>query len=95
MKLKSILVITFFSTVSVFAQANEKAVNSPECGAVVKACEAGGFSVGSHKKNHKGLWVDCIAKLAKGKPVEGVSGVSSDEAKKCVEVKKQKRAEKK
>jgi hypothetical protein len=68
------------------AHAN-KAEQIPACEKIVKACESSGFKAGDHKKNHKGLWVDCVGAIAKGQSVEGVTA-TADEAKACKEAAK-------
>jgi len=69
----------------------------PECAKVVQACTSAnvsatdrktgktihGYQVNEHKLDGKGLWHDCIDPLASGKSVEGVSGITQDEAKVC------------
>lgn len=42
------------------------------CQNIKKACEAAGFVKGQHKQG-KGLWKDCMDKLAKGETVPGVT----------------------
>jgi hypothetical protein len=64
----------------------------PQCEKIAAACEAAGFQPGDHKKNGKGLWVDCIGKIAKGETVAGVSS-TKDEALACEAAKKEKKAE--
>ena len=65
----------------------EKAKDLPQCASITKACEAAGFEPGDHKKNGKGLWVDCVGALAHGKKVEGVTA-TQDEAKACADAAK-------
>jgi hypothetical protein len=55
----------------------------PECSKIVSACKAQGYMHGSHQKNGKGLWVDCIGTIANGKTVSGVTGFTADDAKAC------------
>lgn len=74
-----------------FASA-EKAKELPQCASITKACEAAGFEPGAHKKNGKGLWVDCVGAIAHGKTVAGVTA-TQDEAKACSEAAKTVRAE--
>jgi ribosome maturation protein Sdo1 len=51
------------------------------CASLKKACEAAGFQVGKAKEG-KGLFKDCMQKLAKGESVPGVN-VSVDEIAAC------------
>ena len=44
-----------------------------------------GYIAGEHKFDGHGLWADCVSPLAKGKTVEGVTGVTADAAKACLE----------
>jgi hypothetical protein len=45
----------------------------PACTGVANVCIAKGYLPGEHKKDGKGLWADCVSKVAKGKAVAGVS----------------------
>jgi hypothetical protein len=65
----------------------DKATDIPACSSIAKSCEAAGFEPGDHKKNGKGLWVDCIHAIAKGKTVAGVTGTEA-EAKSCLDAAK-------
>ncbi len=65
----------------------EHAKDLPQCASITKACEAAGYAPGDHKKNGKGLWVDCVGAIAHGKSVAGVSA-TQDEAKTCAEAAK-------
>lgn len=90
-RVQTVLSLTvLFSALTAFG---EKPVDSPACSAAVKACEAAGYEPGDHKKNGKGLWVDCIHAIAKGKTVAGVS-VSQADAKACMEAAKAHRKQK-
>lgn len=60
------------------------------CKQIKAACEAGGYVKGNHKKNGKGLFVDCMKKIMAGEAVEGVS-VPADEVAAC-KAKKEKHA---
>lgn len=51
------------------------------CETIKKACEAAGFQKGKHKDG-KGLFIDCMGKLAKGESVPGVT-VSQDDINAC------------
>lgn len=63
---------------------------SGPCKQIKSACEAGGYEKGSHKKNGKGLFKDCMQKIMAGEAVEGVN-VPADEVAAC-KAKKEKRA---
>ncbi len=86
MKLNNTLVALALILLASSASAHEHAVPS-ECTAIAAACEAAHYMPGEHKKNGKGMWADCIHAIAKGKTVEGVSGFSADDAKKCAKAK--------
>jgi hypothetical protein len=47
-----------------------------------------GYQPGEHKRDGEGLWADCVAKLAHGKTVAGVSGVTQASAKACLDAEK-------
>lgn len=63
--------------------AANSAASLPECSRIASACESQGYKAGQHSKSGKGLWIDCIGVIAKGKTVPGVSGFTADEAKAC------------
>ncbi|MBS1961403.1 MAG: hypothetical protein JST04_04245 [Bdellovibrionales bacterium] len=63
---------------------------SGPCKQIKSACEAGGYVKGNHKKNGKGLFVDCMKKIMAGESVEGVS-IPADEVAAC-KAKKEKHA---
>jgi hypothetical protein len=90
--LKFVLLASIFG-MNVFAFAAETAVNDPACTAIVAACEGAGYKPGEHKQNGKGLWVDCVGAIAKGKTVEGVNGTPK-EARDCMKAKRQSRRRK-
>ncbi len=52
------------------------------CKQIKAACEAGGFVKGGHKKDGKGLYVDCMKKIMAGETVPGVT-VTPDEVTAC------------
>ena len=87
--------ITLLSFVFLFAGMvhAEKAMDSAACANIAKACEGAGYKPGDHKKTGKGLWADCVHKIAKGETVEGVTA-TADEAKACMASKKEHKAEK-
>ena len=72
----------------------EKHESPAVCAGIIKTCEGAGFHRGDHKKDSKGLWVDCVQAIAKGKKVEGVTATQAD-AKACMEAAKASRKEKK
>lgn len=76
-----------------FAHA-QKPADLPQCATIVQQCEKAGFEPGEHKKNGKGLWVDCVGAIAHGKTVAGVT-VSQADAKACQQGAKAERKEKK
>lgn len=92
----ALALIAVSSGAAVSAKA-DPAKNAPECAKVVAACEAPGadFKPGAHKTSGMGLWIDCVRKLAKGETVPGVSGVTKEEAAKCLAEKKEIRKAKK
>ena len=63
------------------------------CKKIKSACEAGGYEKGAHKKNGKGLFVDCMKKIMNGEAVEGVTVAAEDVA--ACKAKKDKRGAKK
>ena len=64
------------------------------CAAIVKACKSAGFVKGDHKKDGKGLYIDCVNKIVKGESVAGVTISNPDDIAAC-KVKKEERKEKK
>lgn len=89
---KFVLLASVFSlSASVFAA--ENAATDPACTAIVAACEGAGYQPNEHKKNNKGLWIDCIGAIAKGKTVAGVSN-TKEEARACMKVHRQARKQK-
>ncbi len=52
------------------------------CKDIKAACEAGGFTKGGHKKDNKGLYIDCMKKIMAGETVPGVS-VTADQVTAC------------
>ena len=87
MRLTFIMLFTAFAAAS-FANPQ----NISQCANIAKQCEAAGFQPGEHKKNGKGLWVDCIQVIAKGGTVSGVTA-TKEEAQSCLDAAKAKRAE--
>jgi hypothetical protein len=84
------------------AFANHDGSDIPACAGVTDVCmkanvsakdsktgkEMHGYQPGEHKRDGEGLWVDCVAKLAQGKTVEGVTGVTQAAAKACLQAEK-------
>lgn len=68
---KVILCAAMALTFSSVLHAEEMDPKHP-CLNIKKACEAAGFVKGQHKQG-KGLWKDCMDKLAKGETVPGVT----------------------
>jgi hypothetical protein len=86
------------SSVSAFAIGKEDGSDVPACKGVTDICMAApvtatdsktgkvmnGYISGEHKRDGHGLWADCVEKLAKSQPVQGVTGVSAESAKACL-----------
>lgn len=89
------LIIAFGVIISTAALAErKKAVDLPECQAIVKQCEAPnfGYQLREHSSG-KGLWVDCIGKRAQGQDVKSNDGKSQiaatpEQAKTCLKAAK-------
>lgn len=79
--MKAIIVLAM-SLVAVNSFAAEKTLPA-QCTAIAEQCKTAGFMPGDHKKTGKGLWVDCVQAVAKGKPVTGVTATQAD-AEACV-----------
>jgi hypothetical protein len=76
--------------------------NLPACKGVTDVCMAAnvsgtdskngkamhGYQPGEHKRDGEGLWADCVAKLAHGKEVPGVTGVTQQQARACLDASK-------
>jgi hypothetical protein len=91
------------------AYAKNDGSDLPACKGVTDACMAAsvsakdsksgqtvsGYQPGEHKRDGGGLWADCVHKLAKGQQVVGVSGVSQQAAKACLDAEKAAHAHKK
>lgn len=75
-----ILVISFNNS---YAKEN-LADKTPECAAILSKCSSAGFTRGGHKDKKKGLWMDCIFPVAKGKTPDEVSAKQED-AKSCLQ----------
>ena len=70
----------------------------PACAGVTNVCmsasvsatdsktgkQMNGYQPGEHKRDGEGLWADCVAPLAKGKTVAGVTGVTQAAAQACL-----------
>ena len=92
--MKVFLILTLLACSTSFAD-HKKAADIPECVSIAKSCETANFKEGDHKKNGRGLWLDCIGPISHGKTVEGVTGHSQGEAKKCTEAMKHSKKDKK
>jgi hypothetical protein len=55
----------------------EEAKDHP-CEKIKSACETAGFVKGGHKKDHKGLYKDCMQPLFAGQTVETVTVAAED-----------------
>jgi hypothetical protein len=86
---KIIFAMIVFSFGITFAQEE----TSKPCLEIKKACESAGYIKGKHKEG-KGLFKDCMQKLANGEPVEGVS-VSADSISACKEKRSDRKENKK
>ena len=87
--MNKLLLVAMVSVFAGFAQAEENIGKDHPCHEVKTACEAAGFVNKSHKKDGKGLHIDCIKKLIAGETVPGVT-VAADKIEAC----KAKKAEK-
>ena len=90
------------STFAFAAGAKHDGSDIPACKGVTDVCLAAnvtatdsktgqiehGYVAGEHLRDGKGLWADCVGQLAKGKTVEGVTGVSQESAKACLTAEK-------
>lgn len=75
--MKQVIMTSLIVLSSVISFAADK--NLPaECTTIASQCEAAGFMPGAHKKNGKGLWVDCVHVVAKGQTVTGVTATKDD-----------------
>jgi GH24 family phage-related lysozyme (muramidase) len=81
------LTLLVFALVTSSIAHAEHAKDLPQCANLVKACESAGYEPGDHKKNGKGLWVDCVGAIVHGKTVAGVTA-TKDEAKACADAAK-------
>jgi hypothetical protein len=87
------IIVTIAALFTAFAVYAEKPKDSPDCAEISKQCEAAGYTPGDHKKDGKGLWVDCIGAVAKGKSVAGVTA-GKEQAEKCMATTKEHRKHK-
>jgi hypothetical protein len=69
---KLMMILTVLACSNVFAEGDKENHGSKPCLEVKKACESAGFKKGDHKDG-KGLYKDCMQKLANGETVAGVS----------------------
>ncbi len=65
-----LMIAAILASASVYAQGEK---GSKPCLEIKQACEAAGFKKGEHKDGSKGLYKDCMQKLASGEKVEGVT----------------------
>lgn len=73
MKLFTILAVSSLFAVSAFAAASKEGPCKQAKELVTPICESAGFHQGDHKKNGKGLHVDCLHKILEGESVPGVT----------------------
>jgi hypothetical protein len=92
--MRSLLVLSLFVCSSAFAHGGHDGSDIAACKGVTDVCMTKGFEPGDHKKNGKGLWMECVHKLAKGETVEGVTGVSKESAQSCADAAKAMRGDK-
>jgi hypothetical protein len=78
--INKLLILSLASLLSLSLQA-EDAKNHP-CQKIKTACESAGFKKGDHKKNKKGLHVDCMKPVMAGQTVAGVT-VSAEDISAC------------
>lgn len=99
-KLNQLILVTVLTAgaCSAWAVGKNDGSDLPACQGVTDKCMAAsvtatdsktgktinGYVSGEHKRDGHGLWVDCVEKLAKSQPVEGVTGVSAESAKACL-----------
>lgn len=80
--MNKLLVLSFtLASVLSFSLHAEEAKSHP-CQDIKKACESAGFVKGDHKKNGKGLYIDCMQKVMAGESVAGVT-VSAEQISSC------------
>ena len=79
-------IVTTLGLLLTLAAATPALAQTPDtqhpCKAVEQACEAAGFQRGMHKKDGKGLFLDCMRPLKEGKTVAGVN-ISADVVNAC------------
>lgn len=102
MKNTAMLFASLVMAAGVSAFAKNDGSDIPACKGVTDVCMAAqvsatdsktgkemhGYQPGEHKRDGEGLWIDCVAKLAKGQTVAGVSGVSQASAQGCMDAEK-------
>ena len=90
--------VLMVSGLQAFAVGKHDGSDIPACAGVTDKCLAAqvtsvdsktgktmtGYIAGEPKRDGHGLWADCVEKLAKGQPVDGVTGVTADAAKACL-----------
>lgn len=80
----SLLVLVLGFVVSTAVWARQKPADLPQCQTITSSCKAAGYLPGQHKKDGKGLWMDCVGAIAHGKTVAGVAA-TQDQAKACMQ----------
>lgn len=90
----SLAIATLLLSPSLFAKSKPDGSDLPACTGVTNVCMAAnvtdskngktGYLPGEWKEK-TGLWANCVAPLAKGKAVAGVSGVSQAAAQACLQ----------
>lgn len=75
----------FFTLASIFLLSfslHAEDLKKYPCKKIKEACETAGFKKGDHKKDNKGLYIDCMKPLMAGQTVAGVT-VSTDDVSAC------------
>lgn len=83
----SLFLLSVTSVIATSNNAAAKPADLPQCQTLVQQCEKAGYEPGEHKKDGKGLWVDCVGAIAHGKSVPGVTASQAD-AKTCADAAK-------
>jgi hypothetical protein len=88
--------------ISALAFAKNDGSDLPACKGVTDVCMAAnvsgtdsktnvaqhGYQPGEHNRDGQGLWADCVAKIAHGKTVASVTGITQASAQACLAAQK-------
>ena len=99
MKKNQFFVLATFALSAVAFAGKHDGSDVPACKGVTDVCMAAnvsatdsktgkamhGYQPGEHARDGEGLWVDCVAALAHGKTVAGVTGVTQAAAQACLQ----------